>query len=210
MGEGSMKMQYRHRAWLQFAVAILLGLGIPATVLGTTYARYQIGSSKAIQLQYANGAHQVHVRELENVEMLSTDTSEAEVLNRGRQTEDYTMEFMLSNGTAEDSFCPYDQRITLSLFATLGLDKPENVTITLTDGWSVYTAECRKVAEGTAWYTRYGPGWVYSFYNEAGEEISWHLTGTRWIEKKMTITVNGESEMPAALSLIANVVPCDI
>ena len=190
MGEGSMKMQYRHRAWLQFAVAILLGLGIPATVLGTTYARYQIGSCKTLQLQYANGAHQVYVRELKNV--------------------DYTMEFMLSNGTAEDSFCPYDQRITLSLFATLGLDKPENVTITLTDGWSVYTAECRKVAEGTAWYTRYGPGWVYSFYNEAGEEISWHLTGTRWIEKKMTITVKGESEMPAALSLIANVVPWDI
>ncbi len=205
-----MKMQYRHRAWVQFAVAFLLGLGILATVLGTTYARYQIGSSKTLQFQYANGVHQVYVRESENVGMLSTDTTEAGVFKRGRQTKDYTKEFVLSNGTAEDNFCPYDQKITLSLFATVGLDKPENVTITLTDGWSVYIAECRKVTEGTAWYTRYGPGWVYSFYNEAGEEISWYLTGTRWIEKRMTISVKGESEMPAALSLIANVVPCDI
>ena len=215
-----MNMQNRRTAWLQFSMALLLCVALMTAALGTTYARYKMDSSRAFKMTYEAKTDQVYIRAVENIdtvdaedvdtENVSAENGDAENASTEATKENFEMEFVLSNGTARDSYCTYDQTATLSMFATLGLEEPENYTITLTDGWTVYEAECRKVAEGTVWYSLYGPGWIYSFYNEAGEEISWHLSGTRFIEKKMVITIEGESELPAALSLIASAKPEEI
>lgn len=217
-----MNRQHSKTAWLQCSAVLLICMAFLTAAVGTAYARFRMDSSKTLQLTYESEADQVYIRAVEKVDTVSqalevqntesqdtedrngesTETSEAE-----KEADSFRMEFVLSNGTAEDSYCKNDQTVTLLLFATIGLENPENFTITLTDDWTVYEASCRQAVEGSAWYSLYGPGWIYSFCNEAGEEITWHLSGTRFIEKKMVITIEGESELPAALNLIANARP---
>lgn len=124
--------------------------------------------------------------------------------------EEYVMKFKISNGASADDYCTYDQIVALSLFATLGLEDPDDYTITLTDGEMVYNAEWFEVKEGSNLYTLYGPGWIYRFYNGAGEEASWYLPGGRLVERELSVTIVGASKMPAALSLIASAKPGEL
>lgn len=206
----SMKRQRSKIASLQCSMALLLCMALMTAALGVTYARYKMDNSQTFKLIYEAQADQVYIRAVESSTDADIETADAENASTEETKENYEMEFVLSNGTTAESYCTYDQTASISLFATLGLEKPENFTITLTDGWTVYETVCQKVAEGTVWYSLYGPGWIYHFYNEAGEEISWHLSGTRFIEKKLVLTIEGKSELPAALSLIASARPEEI
>lgn len=188
-------------AWLRFVGTLLL-CGVFMTLgLGTALARYEESQSKEVVLEYKAKTDQVYIRSIEELDSEGTEDAVTEEENV------YVMNFELSNGTSAEEYCSYDQIAALSLFATVGLENPENYTLTLTDSGLTYSASCFEVVEGTTLYSLYGPGWVYRFYNAAGEELTWTLPGGQLINRQMTLTVTGTSELPVALSLIASAKP---
>lgn len=188
----------KKKAWLKFFTVLLL-CGILVTLaIGTAFARYEKSLSAELQMKYQAKTEQIYIR---SIEEQGLDKPAALPENT------YQMNFVLSNGNAEDTYCDYDQTATLSLFATLGLENPENFVIMLSEGGICYQSRYEQVLEGTSLYTQYGPGWIYRFYNADGEEISWLLSGTGLVEKQMTITITGISSLPTALNLIANSKP---
>lgn len=214
-----MKTQKRKiKAWLYLLSAVLL-CGFFITVSwGAVQARYESEMQKEVSLEYQAKTNQIYLRSAEKNEDGSIRTAsdgsflplgswQPKTDEMGNTEEDtYVLDFLLSNGNGK-GYCIYDQSASLMLVATSGLADPANLKIVLTDGKFHYSARYVSVKEGTAAYETYGPGWIYRFYNEAGEEISWEFSGRKMAVKELTITVTGTSEFPAALSLVASAGP---
>lgn len=179
----------KRKTWIQFLSAIAVCGILLSAVLGSAYARYENTTSQAVRMQYKNANGHIYIRNVENDE---TDR---------KQDGGFTREFVLSNGTKEE-YSPYDQLASISIVATIGIGNPEECTMTLVDGTISYQAVYSEILEGTKLYSEYGPGWVYHFYDEAGEEIAWQFSGKSWMERPMRIVVNGESHAPAVINLI--------
>ena len=218
-----MRVQSRKKqAWLRFLTTFLLCIAFVSLAFGITYARYEDTLSKTFTLQYEAQSGQIYIRSVENKDREITENepvaedSEGVVAekeeNENSESNDilenaYAIDFIISNGSDQENYCTYDQEASLSLFATIGLENPENFIITLADGTTTYLASSTEVVKGTELYTTYGPGWMYHFYDAEGNEITWEFPGTQLIERQMKIIILGVSEMPAALNLIAGAQP---
>ena len=195
-GDGSMESQnVKRKAWIRFLLVLLFCSTITILFIGTAYARFEESISQEMKFSYHAKTDQLYIRVIENSES-ATAAEKKEDLQ--------VIEFLLSNGEDEKNYCDYDQVATLLLFATLGLENPEDLKITLNDGADAYTAKCQPVTENSVYYSMYGPGWIYQFYNSAGEELNWHFSGTNYIERKMFIMIEGTSNLPVNLNLIVN------
>ena len=191
-----MDIQNRKRkAWLNFLLTFLLCGTIVLLLLGTAFARYEKNVSKEFQLEYQAKTEQIFIKSIDVPESLQIDENSS------------AMAFEISNGISEEEYCSYSQIATISLFATVGLENPENFKVILKDGELNFEAVCMEVTEGSKLYSAYGPGWVYRFYNKAGEELKWQLVGERLSSRQMMIVIEGSSELPTALHLIASAKP---
>lgn len=211
-----MRVQNRKvQAWLRFFAAFLLCGLLLGLIFAGTFARYEYSLFKSFEFQYEAQNGQIYIRSVENEKTEVTDdvipddeSMEGEV--SGEILEDANVvDFIIANGSNEENYCIYDQEATLSLFATIGLENPENFIITLVDGNTTYLASCSEVVRGTDLYTTYGPGWIYHFYDSEGNEIKWLFPGTQIIERRMKLIVVGANDMPATLHLIAGAQPAN-
>lgn len=88
--------------------------------------------------------------------------------------------FLVSNGISSE-FSQTDVRITIQLAATEGILDGKNLTLQLAvvDGETepVYSSRAEQIKEGTTLYDEFGGGWLYRFYDDAGNEMSWTLEG---------------------------------
>lgn len=191
-----MDIQNRKRkAWLKFMLMLLLCSVMLILILGTAWARYEENVSKEFQMKYQAKTDQIYMKSIELPQNL--DVSE----------DAYVTAFEISNGTSAEEYCEYSQIAEISLFATIGLENPENYKIVLNDSGQNFEASCTEAVKGTKLYSMYGPGWIYRFYNEAGEELSWMFPGGKHYVRTFTITIEGSSELPTALSIIASAKP---
>ena len=188
----------KRKAWMSFLIVLLPCCLMLILVLGTAYARFEENIKKQVQFTYQAASEQIYITTIE-----SSEAALSTVQNENTQV----VEFLLSNGTDEEKYCTYDQFATLAMVATVGLENPENFVITLHDGGNSYTASCQEVSKGSNMYAMYGPGWIYRFHNEAGEEVTWNFSGTKLISRQMFITIEGISTLPTALNLIASARP---
>ncbi|MBO5159526.1 MAG: hypothetical protein J6B94_08045 [Lachnospiraceae bacterium] len=191
----------KRKAWMRFLTVLLFCSTLLILIFGTAYARYEENISKELNFTYQAKSDQIYITTVE-----SSEAALAAVTGENTQV----IEFVLSNGTKEEEHCTYDQIASLAMFATAGMGNTENYVITLHDGGNSYTAKCQEVLKGSAFYEMYGPGWVYRFCNDAEEEVTWQFSGTNYIQRQMFITVEGTSELPAALNLIASARPGEI
>ena len=184
------------RQWLPPVVVMLL---CSVLLLGGTIAHYEKRSSGTISMTYP-AAGQVRLCGKEG----------AGSPLGGWQIEEnlHTLDFLLTNGDPE-GHCTYDQRVTLRVRATVGLDYAGSCIVTLRDTTTdtEYTAVAEEIAEGTTQYAMYGPGWVFRFYDASGAELTWLLPGDSLQTRGMRLTVNGTAAEPALLQLIADTVP---
>lgn len=198
-----MKNAYtKNRSWLFLLTICFLSVLCLLLVTGAARAHYEASLEPVEQnLQYQSNAGRLY--------LLSTDKDE---LGKWESLTDddgvaipntYVLDFLLCNGTSKENCSVSDQNASLVLFATVGIEDPEDVEITLSDGQSDYSAEASEVIDGSVWDNTYGSGWIYRFYNDAGEELSWSLSGGVFIYRQMRLTVKGTSESTAMLSLIA-------
>lgn len=123
--------------------------------------------------------------------------------SQGASTDIYTLHFALTNSLGgEQTLCAYDQEAMLRVFGTIGIGAVDAQTLTLTAGGDQYQAVATQVRKDSPLYEIYGPGFLYCFYNSAGEELTWHLEGEREAFCEMTLTASGNVAATAALYLL--------
>ena len=209
----------KSRIAIQFGTMFLFLIIFLSMVVGKSYAHYEAAIAKEVGFQYVAETGQIQIRgadssEIEKVtveeeivpeETIPEETAPEEgIPEESVQEEQITSAYFVLSNKDGEKFCGYDQKATLSMVATIGLGNPNDFMITLVDGGASYMAVCSDIIEGTELYATYGPGWIYHFYDSAGEEVEWQFPGTQLIERVMQIMVIGASEMPATLNLIVN------
>lgn len=183
----------------QVLLTIIVLLSTFVLVAGTAWARYESKLSLDLEMD---------VQLSKQIYLLSdklTNNGTYEVLSdwTSSKSGEYNLDFLLANGIGKDNVCAYDQVASIEIVATAGVEKPENIQLVLSVGANNYTAVATEIEKDSSLYTMYGPGWIYKFYNKAGEELSWKLIGGKFNYQKMSIKVTGSSEYPIGLSLIA-------
>ena len=163
--------------------------------MGNAYARYETSLSQTLGLQYEEENGHIYIRDVKQ------DETELE------EQDTFTMNFVLSNGESEEEYWTYNQEASLSIFATVGLEDPMRYTLVLMDGSVNYTATYSEVKKGSDLYSKYGPGWIYHFYDESGEEIKWQFSGNQFMERQMKVIVTGANTAPTALNFIVHTNP---
>lgn len=214
----------KQRVRFNIFVLLIMLLFLVTVGVSTAQARYEKTIQAELTLQYQSEVGLVYLLSSEkdaNGEYV-TDTNgnfsppgSWDVLEEGdtgtysdtETTSVYQLSFLAANGRNATIPCEQDQRVNLAVVVTVGVVKPENLMIVLTDGQSSYTAIPFALTEGMIDYETYGPGWMYRFYNETGEELSWPLVGGIFQAREFTLTVTGQSETVAALRLNAYASP---
>lgn len=175
-----------------------------------------VGASIAHYMNEKNAAYTLRLqKELESgqIHLLSTATNEDAQLQYTPLSADNwekggnggRLEFLLANGTGvgEGQWCQYDQKVDLSVFVTEGAGIADHMTVSIRSGGNEYVALPQRAEEGSSLYERYGAGWVFRFYDDAGEEVTWPISGRGFFYRTMVLNVFGVPDCSTAISLIA-------
>lgn len=191
--------------WYSLGLAVLLCVAFLVVATGTTLARYRAEREKGITFA---------VREPEQICMGTTRAISAEegteVLPAGKEVFDpdgvpqwetvegvTQLSLAVANGISETEFSEKDQKIRLRLIGTLGLwTETETASIYLLseDGSGTkIKATVTPITKGTALYNTHGEGWIYTFQDAEGEELSWTLAGGELSYISMTVIIEDAS-----------------
>ena len=115
--------------------------------------------------------------------------------------------FTIANGTGEKDFSGQDQQIHFRLVGTLGIwNGSDDLKLTLEvpseedpKETESYEATVTRIREGSPMYATFGDGWVFAFFNEEGEELSWLLEGGAFDSITMTLTLEGAAQEEAGM-----------
>lgn len=203
------------KAWQLLLLAAIAVLGILFLTIGGTRAHYESKLEREYSLEYQNLTGNIYLlsneRDAEGNFIRDEDGNlgflgswQPMTTPYGTEVQGtYVLEFLLANGRNPEKPTTKVKEVSLGLFSTVGIESPENLVLTLTDGGNTYEAIPMVIQEDSAWYNTYGPGWLYRFYNKAGEELSWTLENDVFAYREMALTVTGTSQNDAALTLIA-------
>lgn len=112
----------------------------------------------------------------------------------------YTMSFALRN--YRGSVCGDTARTaSLLVLAGLGIAQPQNLTIKLYAGGSVYTGTPTDIADGTALAYSFGSGWCYRFYDAENKELTWQFPAGQRTEYRVIVTAETNEAIPYASML---------
>lgn len=121
------------------------------------------------------------------------------------------LEFTIANGTAADAFSRENQRISLRVIGTLGIWDGSN------EDFKVFLqlppeedaeedaqpekiqASVTRIQPGSPMYSTFGEGWVFAFFDEEEEELSWLLEGGALNTVTMTLILEGAAENEASM-----------
>ena len=188
------RLKYNKAARLNLVLTALLLMLSVCIMIASVYARYETNlDDSELNMQAASGS--VYMYGDDNFAPLNSWTHNDE-------TGEYTVDVVISNAENAERFCVEDQSAYLKIFATLGIEAPENISIKLIADNEEYIAVPAAVEKNTPLHISYGDGWIFRFYNAAGEELKWNLRGNEVSAEKITVVISGNTAEPAALSLI--------
>lgn len=153
----------------QLALSAILLAGCAVLLVGAAWARYQ--TREEIYLEY-------EVKEFPGVYLWSLDESGAlseEAAVWAASAGGWTMDFYITNGLTAEDAAQGSQQVYIRLLGALGL--PEEAEVTLTVDGETYSAAAQQIKEGTLLYQNFGPGQMFCFLDEDGNEPSWMLEG---------------------------------
>ena len=189
--------------WFSLGLTCLLCVAFLVIASGTALARYRTEREAKITFE---------VREPEQISlgMVRTITKEeataqlpagTEVFDPSGepawQTVDGVPQLTLAaaNGISDTEFAEYDQSIRLRLIGSLGLwtgADTAQIFLLMEDGTKLQ-ATATPIVEGTAMYVSHGEGWVYSFLDAEGEELTRNLAGGKLSYTSFTVTIENTS-----------------
>ncbi|MBR5559112.1 MAG: hypothetical protein IKU72_02565 [Oscillospiraceae bacterium] len=201
--------------WLFLLLAAATAVLVLVLFTGPVRAHYEAAYSGDVTLHYNGNDNQIYLLSAERNEDGDLITSGSgyvsdEINWVAPQDEQgiiipdtYSINFLLANTNNARILAAQQQTAKLALVATVGIADPEALVVVLDSGGTSYTGIPAEIKEGSSWYNEFGQGWVYRFYNAAGEELSWILRGGVFAYHEMNLTVVGSSQAAAALTLIA-------
>lgn len=188
------RLKYNKAARLNLVLTVLLLMLSACIMIVSVYARYETSlDDSELNMQAASGS--VYIYGDDNFAPLNSWIYNDE-------TGEYTVDVVISNAENAERFCMEDQSASLKIFATLGIANPESISIKLIADNEEYTAVPAAVEKNTPLHISYGDGWVFRFYNAAGEELKWTLRGNEVSTEKITVIISGNTAESASLSLI--------
>lgn len=198
----------------QFIVSLLLCGFLLFCLIGIALSRYEVRLTSdgfSVTVESAEDSHNqiLFLEKTGDKERLHEKPGAWIVGRNAEGKETRTLEFLLANGTQLEDVSTDNQRASVEVIVTSGIYSADALQFQLTDGESSFPASAEEIAVGTTLYFQHGPGWIYRFYNEGGEELKWELPGESLTQKELTLTavLNAEAEYDAALTLIASVSP---
>ena len=192
------------------AVLIVLGL---ISVVGVSYARYQIGWNKSIS-HTPRQPEQICLGQMvtqENGEVLFNPQAVGswETVDGLSQ-----LMFTVANGNSLQDYARQDQRIQIRLAGSLGVwDGKETIRVILRvpqqaepEGTQVQFDEilgnATRIQPDSPMHSVFGEGWVFTFPDAEGKERTWLLEGGSFSAVSMRILIDGmELTDPSLLQL---------
>lgn len=167
--------------WVALLLAAVTVLGCILAAVGVAYARYR--SDNTFDRIFS-------VRESGSVFLGRMDENNTFVQEQSTwQTVDGTasLSFAISNGTDADNRSQVDQQAAIRVLAGPGT---WDNTLTLTVNGIRYVAVPTAIREGSALYRTFGEGWILQFLDEAGNEMTWPLSGGAWSSLPMQLSLS--------------------
>ena len=189
------------------ALAAVLLLGCMVALVGTTYARYQAALHPKTLAYQAKEYASVYLGKSFSGETLNEFESTWE-----SEGDSMSLTFCVANGKDKDTFAEEDQKVTIRLAASLGMNSANvvvNLAVPSADGNVIYyEGTSRTIMENTPLYASFGAGCLYTFLDDDGKELAWSLTGGGLSVLPMKMYVRGVSagtaESPILLQLQAS------
>lgn len=181
-----MDLKYNRAARLNLILtAAVLALTL-CIALSNSYARYESILKPELQMETVTG----------NVYMNVSEWTYDE------ESSQHTVDIEIKNYDDDGNICSEDQRAVLEIFSTLGIADPAKISLILTADNTEYTAVPTPVEKNTLYHINYGDGWIFKFYNAAGDELSWTLIGDEASTKTISLKMVGNTAESTVLSLI--------
>jgi hypothetical protein len=162
--------------------------------VGTGFARFQAEESQPLVfIPSAPGT--VYLGTVATPDEGSVPVFDHQRVNQWERVEGgLQLPFTVANGVSAQSYTKQSQRFTVQLIGSLGLGDPlPKVELQITEQGSrqTYQGIPTGIAKGSALYRTYGEGWVFQFYDEAGEKCAWLLSGECFSTVEMTLKLTG-------------------
>lgn len=204
--------------WYLMGIALLLAAACVVVSTGTTLARYRAEREEELTF-VVDGMEPVYLGTLTYPDDITTFKASEETqwatVNGISQ-----LDFAIANGATEYSCAAESQRVTLRLTGGLGLwngtepaavtlcvpaePEPEQTEETQSAETTAATEETTEkepelqaikatatlIDETSPLYHTFGEGWVFTFQDPEGEELSWTLDGGKFSCIPMKITVD--------------------
>lgn len=182
--------------WYSLGLAMLLCAAFLVSATGTTLARYRAERKATITFQVRPPAQTSLgvVRTLSDEEAAEAGVPVGtEIFDPSIQpqweTVDETLQLNLAvaNGISAEDFSEKEQTVRLQMIATLGA-AASDVYLRLPSGEPIKAA-VSAIEAGSTLYATHGAGWLYTFLDAEGNELTWTLPGGTFAYLKFTLTM---------------------
>lgn len=172
-------------------LALLLCMAALVIATGTAYARYRTDAKAELLFEIRKPAELV-IGTVINVDGNEEFNPEG-IQDWKIEGNTATLEIAVSNGT--DSVQAKDQKVRLRLIGGIGLtvgEETAEITLETAENGSEksFKAKSEKITENSALHFEHGDGWIFTFFEENGEEFCWIFEGGKPSYVKMSIKVD--------------------
>ena len=180
-------MKQSKSIWSEIIWLLLLLLACFFLMVGVAWARYQVKESQIFSYELKDYSF-VYLWHSYDEETASFRDEQSTWQTEGDRK---SLDFCVSNGTAAD-YAQADQRINIRLLAGLGVRggaEGMDVLLNLPRTGESFQGSAQPIVEDSPVYSTFGEGWVITFCDEEGEEISWTLEGAElsYLEGQITV-----------------------
>ena len=182
-------MKPRNNPVPRLGLAALLVLISVVLTIGVTWARYRTELNPFEYWFVARNPQQVYLWGEKTGDTYTGLPGSWTVSESGS-----SLPFLVSNGIATE-FPEQNVRIAIQVAATEGIGSGDNLILQLAvvDGEHepIYDGKAERIASGTTFYNQFGDGWLYRFYDEEGNEMTWVLEGGQLSEFSAELHISG-------------------
>ncbi|MBE6967628.1 MAG: hypothetical protein E7444_04215 [Ruminococcaceae bacterium] len=193
--------------WCLLGLAAVLTVGGLLTAVGSTWARYRAETKETLlfSAREPKGIYLGQVRLAEDDKTrLFDDQAQGtwESVNGKAQ-----LDFAVANGTLPSDVAEEDQQFRIRLVGSPGIwEGAQTAEIQLmvpkkTDAsqYDTYEAAVTKIEPQSPMYDQFGDGWVFTFHDKLGDELTWNLVGGRFSCYEMRLVLENEMLTEASL-----------
>lgn len=186
------RLMSRGKLNMRMGLAILLLLLSLTAAVGISLARYRAEHSQSLYFTVRQPG-QLYLGTMSTADEPNTLAFDHRAVGSWKQVEDeLRLEFTVANGTGPQDYSRQDQSFSVQLVGGLGIwDGTDVAEVTLRvrkeGGYDDFQGTAARIQPGSPLYKTYGDGWVYSFLDEAGAEVTWPLEGSRFSQVDMTV-----------------------